>query len=76
MPNPQNECPHPVVEKWLLVRGLVCSDCLTDPDLAKYPGWKQRLETRRRRSDLARNNFNHKSTEVQRENGGLNVRTY
>lgn len=51
------ECVHPVIEKWVTRRGLICQGCLTDADFAAYPGWRQALELRTRRAELARVNF-------------------
>jgi hypothetical protein len=55
----QPECPHDVIEKYLTRRGLVCEACLTPADLAECPGWKERLELKHRRADLARTNFHN-----------------
>ena len=45
------ECPHDVIEKYLVARGkpgnwtgyLACRSCLTDKDISVYPGWKDRI---------------------------------
>jgi hypothetical protein len=61
------ECSHPIIEKYLTRRGLMCADCLTDADFREYPGFKARLAKRRQRADLALNNFHHRGAEAQME---------
>jgi hypothetical protein len=48
------------MEKWLTTRGLLCEQCLTDFDFNKYPGWKERMQRRQQRAQIARANF-HRS---------------
>jgi hypothetical protein len=55
------ECPHPVIEKYVTPHGLVCEDCLTDADFKRYPGWRESLQRRKRKSAQAQLNFCRKS---------------
>lgn len=36
---------------------FVCFDCLPAAEVAKYRGWKERVELSRKRSEQARQNF-------------------
>lgn len=48
----------------------LCFDCLDEiaPEYVnKYPGWREREQTKRHRAELARKNFGHAERDTQKE---------
>ena len=51
-----SECKHDITEKYVTQHGLACTDCLTDAEVAAYPGWDKRIERRAKKAvQLAKN---------------------